>query len=180
MDETTYHFSDKVLDRSNIIQLHVENYARPFEKTFYGEWNISAWTSDEYNSYVHSTEKQNEVLRNCLWELHQLFIENGLNSGVGPRVVVKIEEYLANIPNEFGEDLLELGEAVDIQVAQRILTKVRGREEQLKTILADADEEWENSLCAIFNRYKALSDFEECRSVISKKRKELVIYGYCV
>ena len=180
MDETTYHFSDKVLDRSNIIQLHVENYARPFDKTFYGEWNSSAWTSSEYNSYVNNTGKQNDVLRNCLWELHQLFIENGLNSGVGPRVVVKMEEYLANIPNEFGEELLGFGEAVDIQVAQRILTKVRGREEQLKEILAAADEEVEHSLYAIFEKYKALSDFAECRKVVSKKRKELVIYGYCV
>lgn len=180
MDETTYHFSDKVLDRSNIIQLHVENYARPLEQNFYGEWDSSAWTSSEYNSYVNSTGKKNDVLRNCLWELHQLFMENGVNSGVGPRVVVKMEEYLSNIPNEFGEDMLEFGEAIDIQVAQRILTKVRGREEQLKEILAEEDGKVENSLYAIFDKYRALSDFAECKKIVSKKRKELVIYGYCI
>ena len=180
VDETTYHFSDKVLDRSNIIQLHVENYAMPFEKNFYAEWTDLVWSSSEYNRYVKQNENSNEMLRKCLWELHQLFTDNGLNSGVGPRVVVKMEEYLANIPEYFGEDMLELGEAIDIQVAQRILTKVRGREEQLKEILADEEEKTENSLYSVFDHYTMLSDFAECRKIVRKKRKELVIYGYCI
>lgn len=178
IDETTYHFSDKVLDRANILQLQVQNYAEPMEKKYFIDWELFTWSSEEYNENLEKNASKDYLLRNCLWELHEALLENGLNSGVGPRVVKKIEEYLANIPFMGDEAMLEREKAIDLQIAQRIFTKLRGREEKIGILLSQ--DSGEKSIEHIFSRYESLSKFENSRKILERKRKELDIYGYCV
>lgn len=178
IDETTYHFSDKVLDRANVLQLQVQNYARPVERKFFIDWKPSSWDSREYNDNAAKDVSRDYPLRSCLWELNEVLLENGLNSGVGPRVVKKIEEYLANIPLYGSEKMLETKKAIDLQIAQRILTKLRGREEKLGVLLSQDTEE--NNIENILDKYSQLSRFENSRKILERKRKELNIYGYCV
>ena len=181
IDETTYHFSDKVLDRANMIQLHVENYALPYEGKYYIDRKELTWSSEEYNQYVVKDIAKNYTLRKCLWEMHELFLDNGLSCGIGPRVVTKIEEYLENVPKLSGEQQLSIREAIDLQIAQRILTKVRGREEQLMEIFSMSDNSIvDTGIMNILKKYQMLSEFKECKKIIIRKRKELKIYGYCV
>ena len=65
---------------------------------------------------------------------------------------------------------------VDLQIKQRVLTKIRGSAEQLDGLLLDSDE----LLVRLFDEYNDLSSFEECRETIIQKKKELNNYGYCI
>lgn len=96
--------------------------------------------------------------------------------GVGPRIVKAIKMYINNLPkteiNGFNK-----GVALDYQIAQRILTKVRGPEIQIGRLLNGKSNTGFNQ---IFDKYSELSDFKKCRKVISEKQKELGAYGYCI
>ena len=96
--------------------------------------------------------------------------------GVGPRIVKSIKMYLNNLPeNEI--DGFDKKKGLDYQIMQRVLTKVRGPEIQIGSLL---DRDNENSFEVIFDKYAELSDFAKCRKVIEQKKKELEAYGYCI
>lgn len=178
IDETTYHFSDKVLDRANVIQLDVLNYSQKWTKKPYATLeNIESWSKIEYNSLICENIDSNiQEIRGLLWEIHQLMKSANAKYGIGPRVVKSIESYICNLPATI-IDGFDFKTALDYQIVQRILTKVRGPENQLGEILRhDSAENFEK----IFNRYKHLSDFEKCRKEIMQKQKELETYGYCI
>ena len=178
IDETTYHFSDKVLDRANVIQLDVLNYSQQWIKKPYATLeNTESWSKTEYNSLIHeNTNSNTQEIRELLWEIHQLIKSANAKYGIGPRVVKSIESYICNLPETI-IDGFDSKIALDYQIVQRILTKVRGPENQLGEILRyDSAENFEK----IFNKYKDLSDFEKCRKEIVQKQKELETYGYCI
>lgn len=64
------------------------------------------------------------------------------------------------------------------QVAQRILTKIRGPEEQLKELFQT--QEQKNALITLLDKFDDISKFERCRQAITQKEKELKVYGYCL
>ena len=101
------------------------------------------------------------------------------NLGVGPRIVKSIELFIRNIPTCDNEYALSIGEGIDFQVAQRILTKIRGPEEQLHTLFQESAQA-QNTLLTLFEKYSDISDFERCKKSIKQKEKELRIYGYCL
>lgn len=178
IDETTYHFSDKVLDRANVIQLDVLNYSQQWDKKPYAALeSTESWSKNEYNSLICETSGSNvKEIRKLLWEIHELMKSANAKYGIGPRIVKSIESYICNLP-ETVIDGFDFKTALDYQIVQRILTKVRGPENQLGEILrSDSTGNFEK----IFNRYKDLSDFENCRKEIMQKQKELEAYGYCI
>lgn len=73
-------------------------------------------------------------MQELLWEIHQLLQSASAKYGVGPRIVKAIKMYINNLPkteiNGFNK-----GVALDYQIAQRILTKVRGPEIQIGRLL---------------------------------------------
>ncbi len=181
IDETTYHFSDKVLDRANVIQLDVLDYSKQWTKKSYaGLDDTTNWTRNEYNSLICENFNSNmsniHEIRRLLWELHKLMKSASPKYGIGPRIVKSIESYICNLPQTV-IDGFDFKTALDYQIVQRILTKVRGPENQLGQILQDDSEE---NFERIFNKYKELSDFEQCRKEIAQKQKELETYGYCI
>jgi hypothetical protein len=177
IDESTFHFSDKVLDRANVIELNVLDYSKPWnisEKKYTKTLRNPIWTKDDYDRICHSAKEIPEV-HAMLWDIHTLLHSTGTKFGVGPRVVRSIDLYLSNIPEGY-MDVFSLSEAIDIQIAQRVLTKVRGSENELGDILNNTTE----GLESIFNKYNAISSFNRCREIIQQKQKELKAYGYCV
>lgn len=65
------------------------------------------------------------------------------------------------------------------QIAQRILTKIRGPEEQLKGIfLSDAQKP--NVLTTLLDSFSDISSFDRSRKIIEQKENELNTYGYCL
>lgn len=177
IDESTYHFSDKVLDRANVIQLDVLNYASMWKKTKYGSLVNINWTMDDYNAItVTNSDEDMHLVHQLLWDIHTLLHSANSKYGVGPRIVKSIEMYLWNLPKSRIGDF-SYSDGIDLQIAQRVLTKVRGPENQLGEIL---DEKSENNIYLIFNKYRDLSEFNICRDIVKQKQKELESYGYCI
>lgn len=173
VDESTYHFSDKVLDRANVITLEVMDYSMSLEEEVYEEPKAKVWTATEYSSMI-SANRRNQELRALLWDIHQALQRANSKLGVGPRIVKSMEQYIANLPERIG---FCVEDAIDYQIVQRVLTKVRGPETQLGALLGTSVGE---GLLEIFDRHASLSTFEKSRQVVENKRKELEVYGYCI
>lgn len=176
VDESTYHFSDKVLDRANVIRLDVLNYSKMWKKKSVFMKEVK-WSFDEYKALVASYSDENmENVHKLLWDLHTLLHHASEKYGIGPRIVKSIDTYLLNLPKT-KLDYFTYEDGIDLQIAQRVLTKVRGSETELGDIL---NENGENNMLKIFEKYKELSHFENCRNVVRQKQKELKSYGYCI
>ena len=178
IDESTYHFSDKVLDRANVIELNVldfsadwENDAKKYSKTI----STPIWNMEDYKK-ICKAPKIIPRVHELLWDMHNVLHTASSKFGVGPRVVKSIDLYLANIPEGF-YDKLSIADGVDLQVAQRVMTKVRGSENELGEVL---DGSSDNSFEAVLNRYSDLSSFTKCRELLKQKQRELKAYGYCI
>lgn len=183
IDESTYHFSDKVLDRANVISLEVLDYSQPnnWKQDKYAPANTPEWSNEDFGKLIKKddVQLQNQIrIREFLWEMHTLLHGTNANLGVGPRIVKSIETYLRNLPEGDTEYVLSEAEGLDYQVAQRILTKVRGPEEQLKELFQI--QEQKNALITLLDKFDNISKFERCRQAITQKEKELKIYGYCL
>ena len=168
IDESTYHFSDKVLDRANVIQLDVLNYANMWTKTKYASLGNINWTIDDYNSItVTNSDEDMQLVHQLLWDIHTLLHSANSKYGVGPRIVKSIEMYLWNLPKS-GIGEFSYSDGIDLQIAQRVLTKVRGPENQLGEIL---DEKSENNIYLIFDKYHDLSKFSICRDIVQQQSR---------
>lgn len=184
IDESTYHFSDKVLDRANVISLEVLDYSQPgnWKEDRYRAANTPEWTNEDFSKLIKKEDipiSNQARIREFLWKMHILLHEMNVNLGVGPRIVKSIELYLRNLPECQTEYTLSVQEGLDYQTAQRILTKIRGPEEQLKELF-HAQAENKNMLIALLDNFSDISDFERCRQAITQKEKELKVYGYCI
>ncbi len=173
VDESTYHFSDKILDRANVITLHQRKFsdmARLTRREVAPEVEVSA---DEYRQF----RKDEGVVTLSDEELHLLddlnaaLDERGTSGGIGYRVVSDMSRYLANIPSG---SPMNRKEALDMQIVQRVLTKVRGSREQIG-YLTSLNEE--NKLIGRFpellKMYSQVSAFTESLRVLERKAKEL-------
>lgn len=178
VDESTYHFSDKILDRANVITLHQRKFsdmARLTRREVAPEVEVSA---DEYRQF----RKDEGVVTLSDEELHLLddlnaaLDERGTSGGIGYRVVSDMSRYLANIPSG---SPMNRKEALDMQIVQRVLTKVRGSREQIG-YLTSLNEE--NKLIGRFpellKKYSQVSAFTESLRVLERKAKELRTYDY--
>src|SRR5699024_9046526 len=65
---------------------------------------------------------------NFLWELHLELNEVKQNLGIGMRIVKQVESYLLNLPTN---NVVTRKEAFDLQITQRIITKITGSKRQL-------------------------------------------------
>lgn len=185
MDESTYHFSDKVLDRANVISLTVRSFSelkdlkgknKEDEK---GDVLTKSFASyQEFknkNAAILLTDDEIELLKELHSELH--FVNR--NIGVGFRILNQIDTYLKNLPQV---ECFSREDAFDKQVVQRVLTKLRGSEDQLKGLLGRYMEETgevvDSKLLSLFDKYKDVSDFKETKKIICYKAKELKLHGY--
>ncbi|MDF2792126.1 MAG: family ATPase, partial [Neobacillus sp.] len=146
VDESTYHFSDKVLDRANVITPTVmpfENLKR-LSQAVPAVKAVNEPFSLEMFNHIRSNDqgiqlKDNELA--MLWEIHSELQKVNKNLGVGPRIVRQIDMYLKNLPSNSS---LTREEAFDKQIVQRILTKVRGPEDQLKHFIGSYERKTDN------------------------------------
>ncbi|MFX3633233.1 MAG: McrB family protein [Candidatus Pristimantibacillus sp.] len=184
IDESTYHFSDKVLDRANVISLDVLPYTGLKylgQKERKPQGRKTSYSFEEYSKFRQTegftlSDREAEYF----WTMHQTLQESNKNLGVGPRVVRQIDTYIRNLPEN---PYISKREALDIQVVQRILTKLRGPEGLLKDLIGKVDASGEvtgSKLLERLNGYKDISDFTETRNVLIHKAKELKINGYTI
>lgn len=181
-DESTYQFSDKVLDRANVINLKMI----PFFKTPTTSANFSTHdkntriTLSKYSEFKNCS-KNNALTteeKRMLWEIQEELNSVDKNIGIGWRIVKQIDGYLCNLPDT---PKLTRPEAIDMQLNQRVWTKLRGSEKQLKGLLGSVDTSGNlvpGRLEKTLDSYPTSSDFKESKSTIRRKVKELDVYGF--
>lgn len=180
MDESTYHFSDKVLDRANVITLHQRKFADmksfcPVKDGLFVPISADAYRKFRVeNKKVHLSNEELELLD----ALNEALQESRVSGGIGYRVAFDIDRYVENIPSL--KDFTR-GDGLDLQIVQRILTKVRGSREQLQTLLSMTDDgKVGGKLMDLFATYKNVSSFTESKKVLMRKAKELKLYDYTI
>ena len=119
--------------------------------------------------------------KEMFWEVHLQMNAYDKNSGIGWRVLNQIEDYLQNLPQN---SKLTRAEALDYQVSQRVLTKIRGTEEQLSRILGvwnkTNDSYEKGSLEKILDDNSESSNFDISRKIIHQKSKEIGLHGFTI
>jgi hypothetical protein len=116
-----------------------------------------------------------------LWNLHNAIQEANRNIGIGWRIVKQIGRYMKNL---VPDSPLTRQRAFDLQIAQRVITKIRGSEEQLENLVGvynkDTGEVEKSHLLLLLDEASEISDFQTVRKIIKEKAKELKLHGYTV
>lgn len=148
------------------------------------------YSYEDYKSWLNGTNavddlsKEELVFLDNLHNLIQLYDEQ---KGVSFRILDKIASYINNIPQIFDEnenDIISRREAFDIEIKQRVLTKIKGSERQFGELIGKYDTNLKtvtnSELYNFFDCEDALriSDFELVKQEIIRKSKELTMYGY--
>lgn len=183
IDESTFHFSDKVLDRANVIKLNMCSFNELAEV----KKNIILEDIDEIDFNTNDFFETNNTFftmtndeLSFLDELNYCLKANNPRMGIGYRVISQINQYLSAIPQDIGYSRQE---AFDNLIVQRILTKLRGADDQIIKLIGNLSEEnkLDNSLLYdLFEKYLNVSDFKHCKNVLCQKAKELKLYGYTI
>lgn len=165
MDETTFPFSKKVLDRANTIEFSQVDLVPDFE-TF----EVSAQPVDpgklflkpEYLQISHCKAQREYIHTVCeeLQELNRILM--AANTHVGYRVRDEICFYLLNNKNS---ELLPEETAMDYEIMQKILPRIQGSNNQIREML-----------CALFkfcagdySGYDTNSDYESMNKYLQSK-----------
>lgn len=185
MDESTFHFSNKVLDRADVINLEIMNFKQLVEASSRKETitlNEGQFQKDYIEKFIN-TNKQIELddeIIEFLQELHDLISKFNNQLGIGPRVLKQIDSYMKNIP--IIQDAFTRKMGIDLQIVQRVLTKVRGSQEELERLIGTYDKKRDQTQASLiidlFDDYNNISDFKESRNSIKMKAKELYLNGY--
>lgn len=153
-------FSERLLDRVNWMTLQIESFKK-----------LAAITS------LSLTETELDFL----WELHEVLQTVSPQLGVSPRIVKEMNAYIESLA-AVKNSPIDRKKALDLQIAQRILPKIRGTEQLLQEGIGfynEGEKVVDNSkIIALFDKYAALSHFERSRMLVVEKAKELVLNGY--
>ena len=180
-DESTHHFSDKVLDRANVIKLGGGSLKDLYKQVeIKGENHAVATTRWTTTAYFGETMKLRQVILSereleMLDEVHQMLTAGQYDKGIGYRIVRQIEEYIYKLP--INQIDLTREEAFDLQFTQRILSKLRGDRMSLEGILIEEDED-SMPLMACLEKYADICEFKSSKKMILQKVKALKCYGY--
>ena len=138
MDETTFPFSKKVLDRANTIEFSfVDLMAKPsvnseaLPKALNEE---NSFLKTEY-LYLNDVTDDNTVTTTCfeLEQLNQILLKANLH--VGYRVRDEITFYMSN--NKNADNLISETAAFDNQIMQKILPRIQGSSSAIKDVLIE-------------------------------------------
>lgn len=172
VDESTYRLSDKVLDRANLIKLHDSDF---------GVYDDEKPTFKVVDAVLVDRVKANNMTADELSLLDEL---NQRLKAINPRfcfahrVINQIGRYLDSIPENSIAYTRE--RALDKLIVQKILTKIRGTEEQVKDLIGYIEDN--NYVPGIIDQY--LNDdpnkilYPAVRNALKEKAKELRNYGY--
>lgn len=193
-DETTKMFSDRLLDRSNVIiptKLSFSESLRLAEENPYSlEENFESYSirtsafRDEWIKEHHLLIKSltREELE-FLDEVNEILQLIDHQKGVSFRVALSIGRFLSNIPvNENGEGVIERKKAFDIQLKQRVLTKISGMDMSIEEVVGSYHKnEYKMGVLAellMSERGERISEFTLSMRMLQNKAKELMTNGF--
>lgn len=174
IDESTFHFSDKVLDRATVISSQCGDFHKWKEIMNSTESYESVETQFLQGDFIKWIINGNQVIledreldflnkmNNCLKEINPTI-------GIGYRVLYQINKYVANVPN----NMMDRKKAIDFQVVQKILTKIRGSADILENYIGENKE-----IISIINEFSDISDFENSKKMLFIKEKEMKEHGF--
>ena len=164
MDETTFPFSRKVLDRANTIEFNYVDLMPAFEDAAAGEEPLALpneFLRSEYLLLVRDcAEDAPYVGEICsiLQEINGILLE--ANAHVGYRVRDEIVFYMLN--NEHAEGLISKDQAMDNEIMQKILPRIQGSSASVKTMLCKLF-----AVCAAdHNQKSGETDSEKMRKIL--------------
>ena len=137
MDETTFPFSRKVLDRANTIEFSYVDLNTPIDTTSEEMQSLDLendFLKTKYLLLVQCAGQNEAVSDYCLILQTINRILQDANAQVGYRVRDEIVFYLLN-NKEFG--LLSENEAMDYEIMQKILPRIQGSSASIKNLLCD-------------------------------------------
>lgn len=188
IDESTFSFSDKLMDRANIIELQMVPFNKrnnPAEVIDDGLPKDGKKEFEEYQAFlatsmntIATNKEKNGLTKNELdffWKLDELFLNDIPDGGFGWRTLNSVEGFLASISEKMD---FNRQDALDYQVAQRILPKLRGTSDTFNGLLEMNDSKLEGKLLDLLDEESSLSDFVLSRAVLLKKAKELQVTGF--
>ncbi|MBC9786538.1 AAA family ATPase [Heliobacterium chlorum] len=201
LDETTKEFSNRLLDRANVIQLHKQSFLNARfakeERNEVKKYNtitavtFRSWIREINNPLVAMEPEELALLD----KLHEEMKKVDTQNGVSFRVVRAIASFIENIPFDDNENrLMARSEAFDFQLCQRVFTKVKGHRDMVKEILGTYNSvtdkvEGGELLKAINEHLKAFYGnedekiyeqrlFNKSIEFLKQKAKEVAINGY--
>lgn len=183
IDESTYVFSDKVLDRANLITLNVMPFSHLLDVPIDERDHREEITSSIFKDFYHKGEEKGLSSRelDCLWDIHTLLQESSRNFGVGWRIIHQINEYMKQLPYQ---NLYSREIAFDTQILQRIFPKLRGSEVLLKDVVGEYNMQVgiveHSKLIEVLEQYKDVSSFPLSKKGIVQKAKETKLNGFTI
>ncbi len=169
MDETTFPFSRKVLDRANTIEFSFVDLTPPTEwaSEMLAPLNLSnGFLKTEYLLLAQCADQQEAVNSYCL-ELQRLNrILQEANAHVGYRVRDEVVFYLLN--NKAAE-LLPENEAIDNEIMQKILPRIQGSSASIKNMLCElfrvcaGDYEGQNTESDLSSKMMTVAQKPDCK-----------------
>lgn len=180
VDESTYHFSDKILDRANVITLQQGKFRDLMNLPKAEAASNPEIPAGVFQRFVKTPAGigLSAAELDFLDALNERLQVGGLQSGIGYRVARQLGRYLENIPagTEFTRE-----DGLDCQTVQRIFTKLRGSAEQMKALVSvDEDGHLSGDAAAVLDKFHGLSPFAEARKVLLRKARELKLYDYTI
>lgn len=187
IDETTKSLSDRLLDRSYVINLKKKSFVSYYTEQSNLPNDIvklekskkdfkELMPSDDILQSGYITKFSVKELE-FFDKIHAKFSELDSQMGISFRSVKNIAIYLVNKPDDFEKE-----KAFDYAFKQTILKKLNGAVESIGPLLGISEngfvDESEGTLQKILDEYAEISDFKESRIEINNKIKELIKYGY--
>lgn len=136
----------------------------------------------EFKSLIIDTsyfdKEENKTLNKDFDKLNEEISNNIPNVGIGWRTYKSIDKFMANIAF-FDYDEYYQQDAMDYQIAQRILSKVRGTEEMVKDLLGE-NSEMIGTIKSILEKIKKpeVKVVGRCDETIKRKNREMEVFGF--
>ncbi|WP_379968287.1 McrB family protein [Ectobacillus sp. sgz5001026] len=187
-DDSTHVLSDKILDRGNYIEIN-ELDIRSWHQAKLQEMEVDSssisisndW-SETFKSWCKPLGSLNDHEIEFFDQLYNCLKRNRMEKIIGYRTLTEITSFLANMPTLYINDQLVLSrsEALDMQICQRILSKLRGSRRELEKILEQQNEENQSSLFNLFESFRENLFGKNLKSeeILKRKRDEVEVYGF--
>lgn len=141
MDETTFQFSPKVLDRANTIEILGASKPEDFFDRKKGNPDKTG-IPEQFKAGIKNKQDYTwpEELKDKIWKIYNILQKDDTHRydlHFGHRIIDEIGKYMGN-----SQGLLDQDTAFDLQILQKILPKIRG-DESIKSLLSELKKEIE-------------------------------------
>lgn len=164
MDETTFPFSKKVLDRANTIELSFVNLTAKPEKSFVKHEKLNEKNSFLKADYLYLRDCDDDAVIDAvcfeLETLNRILVKSNLH--IGYRVRDEISFYMVNNKKT---GLLSEDAAFDNEIMQKILPRIQGSSAAIRDVLSELFVKCAGN----YSGFIGTSAFEQMSSYIEQK-----------